>query len=106
MANLFDASNYPSQEPETLVVGDRWVWQRPDLVTDYPTDQYALTYEFHCETGGGGSHQFTITASETTTAYIVEVDSSTTANYNAHNISGMRLSQGLLIQKESQLITV
>jgi len=47
MANLFDASNYPSQEPETLVVGDRWVWQRPDLVTDYPTDQYALTYEFH-----------------------------------------------------------
>jgi len=84
MANLFDASNYPSQEPETLVVGDRWVWQRPDLVTDYPTDQYALTYEFHCDTGGGGNHKFTVTASETSTAYVVEVSSVTTAGYNAH----------------------
>jgi hypothetical protein len=84
MANLFDASNYPSQEPETLVVGDRWVWQRPDLVTDYPTDQYALTYEFHCDSGGGGSHKFTVTASETSTAYVVEVSSVTTAGYNAH----------------------
>tara|TARA_R110000744_G_scaffold3847_1_gene14179 strand:+ start:2263 stop:2853 length:591 start_codon:yes stop_codon:yes gene_type:complete len=84
MANLFNASNYPSQEPETLVVGDRWVWQRPDLVTDYPTDAYALTYEFHCDTGGGGSHKFTITASETSTAYVVEVISATTAGYTAH----------------------
>ena len=85
MANLFDASNYPSQEPETLVVGDRWVWQRPDLVTDYPTDQYALTYEFHCDTGGGGNHQFTVTASETSTAYVVEVSSTVTENYTAHS---------------------
>lgn len=84
MANLFDASNYPSQEPETLVVGDRWVWQRPDLVTDYPTDQYALTYEFHCDSGGGGSHKFTVTASETSTAYVVEVSSTVTENYTAH----------------------
>lgn len=84
MANLFDSANYPSQEPETLVVGDRWVWQRPDLVTDYPTDQYALTYEFHSDKGGGGNHKFTITASETSTAYIVEVSSATTAAYDAH----------------------
>jgi hypothetical protein len=84
MANLFDRDNYPQQEPETLVVGDRWVWKRPDLVSDYPTASYALTYEFHCDSGGGGSHQFTITATETTDAYIVEVDSSTTAAYNAH----------------------
>jgi len=84
MANLFDRDNYPQQEPETLVVGDRWVWKRPDLVSDYPTDQYALTYEFHCDSGGGGNHKFTITATETTDAYIVEVDSSTTAAYNAH----------------------
>jgi len=83
MANLFDSANYPSQEPETLVVGDRWVWQRPDLVTDYPTDQYALTYEFHIDSGGGGNHKFTITATETTTAYIVEVASTVTDNYTA-----------------------
>ncbi len=84
MANLFDSANYPSQEPETLVVGDRWVWQRPDLVTDYPTDQYTLTYEFHCDSGGGGSHKFTITATETTLAYVVEVASTVTDNYTAH----------------------
>ncbi len=83
MANLFDSANYPSQEPETLVVGDRWVWQRPDLVTDYPTDQYALTYEFHIDSGGGGNHKFTITATETTTAYIVEVASTITDDYAA-----------------------
>ena len=93
MANLFDASNYPSQEPETLVVGDRWVWQRPDLVTDYPTDQYALTYEFHCDSGGGGSHKFTVTASETSTAYVVEVSSVTTVteNYTCTSIQVVRV---------------
>jgi hypothetical protein len=83
MAKLFESANYPSQEPETLVVGDRWVWQRPDLVTDYPTDQYALTYEFHIDSGGGGNHQFTITATETTLAYVVEVASTVTDNYTA-----------------------
>ena len=44
MANLFDRANYPTQEPDLLVVGDRWVWRRPDLVADYPTADYALTY--------------------------------------------------------------
>jgi hypothetical protein len=92
MANLFDASNYPSQEPETLVVGDRWVWQRPDLVTDYPTDQYALTYEFHIDSGGGGSHKFTMHLQLQMTTQPI-------------NTSGMRLSQGLLILKGLLLIT-
>lgn len=81
MANLFDRDNYPLQEPETLVKGDRWVWKRTDLVSDYPTSTYALTYEF--VDGGGASNQFTITASETTDAYIVEVPSTTTASYAA-----------------------
>ena len=81
MANLFDRANYPTQEPDTLVIGDRWVWRRNDLPLDYPTDTYALTYEFHEDSGGGGSHKFTITANETTDAYIVEVASSTTESY-------------------------
>tara|TARA_R100000479_G_scaffold164263_1_gene103063 strand:+ start:343 stop:933 length:591 start_codon:yes stop_codon:yes gene_type:complete len=83
MANLFDRTNYPKQEPDLLVVGDRWTWRRPDLVTDYPTADYALTYEFHEDSGGGGSHKFTITATETTTDYIVEIASATTASYTA-----------------------
>ena len=83
MANLFDRDNYPTQEPDLLVVGDRWMWRRPDLVADYPTADYALTYEFHEDSGGGGSHKFTITATETTTDYIVEIASATTASYSA-----------------------
>jgi len=81
MANLFDRANYPTQEPDTLVIGDRWVWRRNDLPLDYPTDTYALTYEFHEDSGGGGSHKFTITATEITDSYIVEVPSATTATY-------------------------
>ena len=83
MANLFDRANYPTQEPDVLVVGDRWVWRRPDLVADYPTADYALTYEFHEDSGGGGSHKFTITATETTTEYLIEIASATTAAYTA-----------------------
>ena len=81
MANLFDRANYPTQEPDVLVVGDRWTWRRPDLVPDYPTADYALTYEFHEDSGGGGSHKLTITATETTDDYIVEIASATTATY-------------------------
>jgi hypothetical protein len=82
MANLFDRANYPTQEPDVLVVGDRWTWKREDLITDYPIDSYALTYEFHEDSGGGGNHKFTVTATETTDAYIVEIPSATTANYS------------------------
>lgn len=81
MANLFDRANYPTQEPDILVIGDRWVWRRNDLPLDYPTDTYALTYEFHEDSGGGGSHKFTITATEISDSYIVEVPSATTATY-------------------------
>ena len=66
MANLFDRDNYPDQEPNTLVAGDRFVWKRTDLPSDYPTDTYALTYEFH----------------EADNIYYVEVASSTTASYS------------------------
>lgn len=81
MANLFDRDNYPKQEPDLLVIGDRWTWRRPDLVADYPTADYALTYEFHEDSGGGGSHKFSITATETTDDYLIEIASATTATY-------------------------
>jgi len=83
MANLFDRTNYPTQEPDTLVIGDRWMWKRPDLITDYPTSDYALTYEFHQDAGGGGSHKFTIAATETSDSYIVEIPSATTASLSS-----------------------
>ena len=81
MANLFDRANYPTQEPDTLVVGDRWMWRRPDLASIYDPSAYALTYEYHRDSGGGGSHKFAITATETTDDYIIEIASATTAAY-------------------------
>jgi len=81
MANLFDRDNYPTQEPDLLVVGDRWTWRRPDLAATYDPADYALTYEYHEDSGGGGSHKFAITATETTDDYIIEIPSATTAAY-------------------------
>lgn len=75
MANLFDRSNYPTQEPATLASGDRWVWKRPDFVGSYPTADYSLTYEFQDDAGGGSANAFTIIAILTPDAYIVEVPS-------------------------------
>ena len=82
LANLFDRSNYPTQEPASLAAGDRWTWKRPDLVGSYPTSLYSLSYEFQDDAGGGSANNFTITALETTEAYIVEVISATTAAYS------------------------
>lgn len=82
MTNLFDRSNYPDQEPDILVVGDRWTWQRKDLADTYSPSDYALTYEFHCDSGGGGNHAFTLTATETSDNYLIEIPSATTASYN------------------------
>lgn len=85
MANLFDRANYPNQEPSLLVIGDYWAWRRDDLAVDYPTNAYSLSYEFHCDSGGGGNHAFTINATEANSTYFIEVSSATTAGYNAHD---------------------
>tara|TARA_R110000803_G_C11973729_1_gene319958 strand:+ start:116 stop:706 length:591 start_codon:yes stop_codon:yes gene_type:complete len=85
LSNVFERANYPDQEPYELVVGDYWSWKRADLTTDYPTDSYSLSYEFHCDSGGGGSHQFTINAVESDGVYYVEVASTTTDNYTPHD---------------------
>ena len=78
MADLFDSTNYPTTEPEILVVGDRWVWKRTDIGTDYAPSSYALSY--NARLLGTGSTTFSITASESGTEYIIEVASSTTSS--------------------------
>ena len=78
MADLFDSTNYPTTEPELLVIGDRWVWKRTDLGSDYAPSSYALSY--NARLLGTGSTTFSITASESGTDYIGEVGSSTTAS--------------------------
>ena len=84
MANIFNRSDYPLNEPFELVIGDTWAWKKDDLAIDYPIGSYSLSYEFHCDSGGGGNHQFTINAVEADSTYYIEVGASTTATYNAH----------------------
>ncbi len=81
MANLFDRANYPTQEPTELYVGDRWMWKRTDLGTDYPTASYALTYTLR-HLHSGNTH-IDITAIEDGNDYIVEIPSATTSGYTA-----------------------
>jgi len=81
MADLFDSDNYPTTEPEVIVIGDRWVWKRTDLGSTYAPSSYALSYRARLL--GSGSTNFSFTASESGTEYIVEVASSTTTNYTA-----------------------
>ena len=81
MADLFDSDNYPTTEPETLVVGDRWVWKRTDIGSTYAPSSYALSYRARLL--GTGSTNFSFTASERGTEYIIEVGSITTANYTS-----------------------
>lgn len=78
MANVFDTANYPQTEPTLLQAGDRWAWRRPDLTTDYPTATYSLSYVARRE---GTGERIAITAVETSGYYVVEVDSSVTADY-------------------------
>jgi len=78
MASLFDSTNYPTTEPEVLIIGDRWVWKRTDLGTDYAPSSHALSY--NARLLGTGTTTFSITASESGTDYIVEVASSSTSS--------------------------
>ncbi len=82
MANLFDSSNYPGDVPDTLTVGDRWAWKREDIVSDYPTASYTLTYSFRLL--GSAATEISLASSvitEDSTSYIIEVPSATTVGY-------------------------
>ena len=83
MSNLFDRNNYPTQEPDRLVTGDRFAWQRPDLVSDYPLADYTMTYHFSKDSGGGGTHHFTLSSTEADDNYYFEKPSSETESLSA-----------------------
>ena len=82
MSNAFDRANYTTKEPSSLVLGDFWAWRRDDLASDYPVGEYALTYEFHEDSGGGGTAKFTLTATEADSTYFIEAASSSTTSYD------------------------
>jgi hypothetical protein len=78
MANLFDSANYPTREPTSLQAGDRWAWKRTDLVSDYPSSAYSLSYIARREITG---ERIAISSTGSTEAYTVEVSSNTTSDY-------------------------
>ena len=85
MNNLFDSAEYPTTEPETLTIGDRWVWKRTDIGSTYAPASYALSYRARLL--GAGSTNFSFVASESGTDYIVEVASSTTSSLTSGTYS-------------------
>ena len=78
MANLFDATNAPEGEPLEIVAGDFIQWKISDIVADYPTDEYTLTYTARIS---GQRDEFQITATAGADHYLVTATSTATSSY-------------------------
>tara|TARA_B100001123_G_C15266073_1_gene1008465 strand:- start:268 stop:876 length:609 start_codon:yes stop_codon:yes gene_type:complete len=86
MGNLFDSSQYRTQEPtieeygHPIIAGDYLAWKREDLNSDYSNSSYTLSYQ--ARQAGNGTYVITITASASGSDYLVQVGQSTTRPYN------------------------
>lgn len=101
MANLFDTSESPETEPAEIVAGDRLIFRRTNLNTDYSNASYTLKYSARLE--GTGSTEIEITASASGDDYLVEVASAVTAAYTA----GRYIWQGYITRNsDAQRITI
>lgn len=80
MANLFESANYPTREPTALQAGDLWAWTRTDLILDYPSSAYSLSYVARKEITG---ERIAISTTGSSTGYTVSVPSATTTTYTA-----------------------
>ena len=84
MSNKFDSTNYPTEVPDELQLGDFWAWKKDNLATDYPIADYSLSYEFNLIDGATASN-FTLTATESNDEYIIstsDTGSYTKGEYN------------------------
>ena len=101
MANLFETSESPETEPAEIVAGDRLIFRRTNLNTDYSNASYTLKYSARLE--GTGSTEIEITASASGDDYLVEVASAVTAGYTA----GRYIWQGYITRNsDAQRITI
>ena len=86
MGNLFDSTQYRTQEPtieeygHPIIAGDYLAWKREDLNSDYSNSSYTLSYQ--ARQAGNGTYVITITASASGSDYLVQVGQSTTRPYN------------------------
>jgi len=83
--NLFDRANYPTIEPDRLVAGERWLWRKDDLASEYPPDSYQLKYFGRSQ--AASSTEIAITAVEADSTYFIEVSSSDTQAYPTGQIT-------------------
>ena len=81
MANLFDAANAPTTEPEIVSPGDFIQWKRTDLGSDYPPASYTATYVARIT--GGGSTEIQVTGTASGSDYLFSVSSTTSADFVA-----------------------
>lgn len=79
MANLFDAANAPTTEPEQVVVGDFIQWKRTDLSADYPNSTHTALYVARIT--GGGSNEIQLSGTNSGSDYLFTVTSETSANF-------------------------
>jgi len=80
MADLFDSSNAPTNEPSKIIAGDLTQWKRTDL-TEYDNSLYTLKYS--ARLAGNGSTEIEITAIADDNDYLVSVASAVTGAYTA-----------------------
>lgn len=76
MANLFDSANARQGEPFDIVAGDFIQWKRDDLLSDYPSDSYTLSYSARLQ--GSPEEEIEITAGSN---HLVQVSKTVTAAY-------------------------
>lgn len=79
MSNLFDVSNAPTIEPDTVVPGDFIQWKRTDLGADYPNTAYTATYV--ARISGGGNTEVQVVGTASGSDYLFTVSSATSNDF-------------------------
>lgn len=79
MANLFDVTNAPTTEPETVSPNDFIQWKRTDLGQDYPNSAYTATYVARIT--GGGNTEIQVTGTAIGADYLFTISSTTSADF-------------------------
>lgn len=81
MANLFDATNAPTEVPDTIVVGDFVQFKLTKYSSDYANTSHTMA--FIARAGTGANVEFTITATNLGDDYLFSAASTVTADYTA-----------------------
>lgn len=81
MANLFDTDNARTIEPQQIVVGDRVIWRKAGLASDYPATSYTATYVAR-ESSGGGTHEFQVSGTVDGSDYLFTITSVASASFD------------------------